>query len=1140
MLDGAALVAAVAETGPDQGAEADSGEQAGDQDQATQAGENGAPSDDNESAANSDSESGRTVVIIDAAVEDTDALLGAVDPAAEIFYLEAGIDGIHQISSILLELSDVTSLHILSHGTTGAITIGSTTLDATNLASFAAEFVVWDAALAEGADILVYGCNVASDGSGQDFIDLFSDLTGADIAASDDLTGHESLGGDWDLEVSAGGPIESESIQATEFSGVLVTFNQAPLVTGPGSTLETDEQTPLNLHGVGFGVTAVDEGQSVVEATLSVGEGVLNVVTDNTGPTISGNGTGIVTLSGTVDQINALLDGQNGTIVYYNGSDTPSASTVFTVVVNDLGATGVDPGLTGDDSSEEGSASQTIIINPVNDRPVLTGLDNSPTYTEGGSPVPLDNSVTVFDAEENWNGGQLTIGGLDPADIVSPASNGGASVVGNQIFFGGVAVATFTGGNGSDLVITFNSSTTNAAVESVIESLVFSNTSGTPTATRTFSLTLTDGSGDQALGPTVFTRHLGRDNPLGGGRSDGVSTPNFVDIDGDGDYEPVIGSANGFVYIFVNDGTPENPDFIELPNDRLFPGITPTHVDLDNDGDYDAVFGMANGRLATFINVGTPNLPIFNWVCGPCDPLANVQVGRHSAPVFVDIDNDGDQDLFIGRADGEVAFFENVGNAASPDFQRRTGADNPLDGVDVGEKATPAFADIDGDGDQDVVIGSREGTLHFFRNDGDANTPNFVRAATVDDPFAGLETRRTSAPALVDIDNDGDVDAFVGWRNGRVHFFEASTGFEIVANVVGTDPSTPDETTDPTGTTDDDDLASTGTDGRIPAADPSEAQSGDGVDGLFDGPLASPGVDGSRGFFEILDPLSPSSADPLITGGIGRTELAGANQNPEDFLPGTIDLAASSDTGFLDDDDITRDTTPLLTGLAPANTIVRITNDGQVIGTAQADQNGNWSFTSPNLGDGRHQFVAVPLNGEGEEGTPSVPLVIVVDTQAPEAPSIPYLSGQNGTPRTGEEMILEGTAEPGAKIVLTSDRDGVIGEAVADENGDWQIVATPRSESLHRLTATATDAAGNTSPQSTPLEVQVLPQRDNAALPGDILLAGLDPAIQDQGDGSTGAPSQAAGAGNGETGGAQGFIRQVQVAGRPQPAFALS
>ena len=156
----------------------------------------------------------------------------------------------------------------------------------------------------------------------------------------------------------------------------VIAVNDAPVVTAPGSALSATEQIATLIHGTGFSATDVDESNSGARASISVGEGNISITEGDSGVTIdAGNGTGSVTILGTIAQINNLLTGAGtGTITYLNTSDAPSSSTTISVTVNDSGNTGADPGLTGDAVSEEGTNSQTININPVNDPPVLAAI----------------------------------------------------------------------------------------------------------------------------------------------------------------------------------------------------------------------------------------------------------------------------------------------------------------------------------------------------------------------------------------------------------------------------------------------------------------------------------------------------------------------------------------------------------------------------------------------------------------------------------------------------------------------------------------------------------------------------------------------------------------------------------------------
>ncbi|MBD2485737.1 DUF4347 domain-containing protein, partial [Planktothrix sp. FACHB-1365] len=166
----------------------------------------------------------QTLVVIDSQVENYETLLQGIDPNAEVVVLDPNQDGIHQITSLLSNFKNIDSLQIIAHGSSGSIQLGNTILDNQTLNQYTAQFQQWQTQLTADADILLYGCNVASGSLGQSFVTNLSQLTGADIAASNDLTGSASLGGNWDLEVNVGSINTSLSVTPEvidAYSGIL-------------------------------------------------------------------------------------------------------------------------------------------------------------------------------------------------------------------------------------------------------------------------------------------------------------------------------------------------------------------------------------------------------------------------------------------------------------------------------------------------------------------------------------------------------------------------------------------------------------------------------------------------------------------------------------------------------------------------------------------------------------------------------------------------------------------------------------------------------------------------------------------------------------------------------------------------------
>lgn len=150
------------------------------------------------------------LIIIDSGVEDVETLLAGIieskpNSALEIRILDSGSDGIQQITDILAASeNEYDAIHILSHGSEGEVSLGNSTLTTENASQYADQLASWADALSEDADLLFYGCDLAGNESGEDLVEFVSAVTGADVAASNDLTGAQELGGDWELEVNVG------------------------------------------------------------------------------------------------------------------------------------------------------------------------------------------------------------------------------------------------------------------------------------------------------------------------------------------------------------------------------------------------------------------------------------------------------------------------------------------------------------------------------------------------------------------------------------------------------------------------------------------------------------------------------------------------------------------------------------------------------------------------------------------------------------------------------------------------------------------------------------------------------------------------------------------------------------------------
>ena len=153
------------------------------------------------------------IVFIDGALEDTQTLVDAVPANAEVHILSGDSDGFDQISEILEHHDRVDEIHIFGHGAAGEARLGTASLSLETLTTHSDTLAVLKNTLTEDGDILLYGCDIAAGEEGEAFIEELAELTAADIAASDDITG---AGGDWELEFNSG-PIEANTIEAWDY-----------------------------------------------------------------------------------------------------------------------------------------------------------------------------------------------------------------------------------------------------------------------------------------------------------------------------------------------------------------------------------------------------------------------------------------------------------------------------------------------------------------------------------------------------------------------------------------------------------------------------------------------------------------------------------------------------------------------------------------------------------------------------------------------------------------------------------------------------------------------------------------------------------------------------------------------------------
>ncbi|PLS21239.1 Ig-like domain-containing protein, partial [Neptunicoccus cionae] len=233
------------------------------------------------------------------------------------------------------------------------------------------------------------------------------------------------------------------------------------------------------------------------------------------------------------------------------------------------------------------------------------------------------------------------------------------------------------------------------------------------------------------------------------------------------------------------------------------------------------------------------------------------------------------------------------------------------------------------------------------------------------------------------------------------------------------------------------------------------------------------GTDLADGDYTFTARASLSGADP--------SDLStGFDVTIDTTAPGapTLDLAAASDTGASDSDNVTSDRMLELVGTAETGSLVEIFDGSISLGSVTA-VDGSWAFTTPKLSDGVHSLSVVATDTAGNVSPTATPVEVTVDRIAPTVPTLSLAAvSDSGVAGDGKTTIaaptLVGSAEAGALVEIL--RDGVVvGSATADATGDWSYTSPELDVDTYAFKARSTDAAGNTSEQSTAAPVEILP-----------------------------------------------------------------
>lgn len=284
-----------------------------------------------------------------------------------------------------------------------------------------------------------------------------------------------------------------------------------------------------------------------------------------------------------------------------------------------------------------------------------------------------------------------------------------------------------------------------------------------------------------------------------------------LDIEGDGDQDLVVSIINfDKMNILINDGDAttahigsqdlsfpanfSNTDAIDI---YTFPAAF--LADVNNDGKDDIIaapYQENNGHnyqsSHLYLNSAMQGFEL-NFSKNNFLQDEMIELGTSAYPVLFDVDQDGLKDLLVGgkgyfistgNYSSQLAYYRNTGTATNPAFTLQTRDFANISSLNLGNVA-PTFGDIDGDGDEDMIVGAVDGQVHYFENSAGPGNPAVFALTTPG--FQGININEQFAtPQLFDVDRDGLLDLIIGGKGGKLHYYR-NEGTETAPMFVATD-----------------------------------------------------------------------------------------------------------------------------------------------------------------------------------------------------------------------------------------------------------------------------------------------------------------------------------------------------------------
>lgn len=758
------------------------------------------------------------VIFLDAGVPDTDTLINGLRDDGDqqtqwlIIELAANEDGIQQITRELDQLTGVDAVHLVSHGDGEGIVLGNSRLDLASADGYAGEIAAWAGALDADADFLIYGCDLASTDEGRALIESIGALCDCDVAASDDATGDDSHGGDWDLEYTVG-VIDSEvafnSTAQSQWEYILATYTV----------------TNTNDSGVGSLRWAIEQSNAstTVDDTINfsiTGAGVHTISLDSELPYITDDVILDATTQAGGSFTTPLIElSKSGS---YSGGDRAAIvvrannSTVSGFIVGGFADEGIEvDGSTGfgDDNIIEhnwvgltsagaaaGNAGDGIMITEDADRNIIR---NNVVGSNSASGIVIRST----DSDHNWIYGNTVGLGIDGSTALG---NGGYGI---DIYGGAHTNIIGTNGDGTDDLLERNviSGNTGAGIHLVASdgNTIAGNYIGTDATgllgrgNGSFGIELDGSASNQVGGSTVAQRNVIADNTQEGitlwnsGSTLNVIQGNYIGVDATGN--AALGNHDDGIVI----GGGANTNAIGGDRTAGEGNVISGQIGTNSDG-------------IEIDNAGADNNEIYgNFIGTNQDGTAQIANARHGVVIYNGVQGTriggsgtGQGNIISGNAEYGIVIDGNNGTTTSGNYAQGNyiGLNQAGDAaIGNGDGGIYIFGGarsniIGGDwnaGEGNVISGNGGTTagIYIAGDSSDSNTIQGNRIGTNANGTAAIGNRH----GIWNQDADSTViggDSSAGFGNlisgngiHGIYLSDSSTSVTVAGNLIGTNAS---------------------------------------------------------------------------------------------------------------------------------------------------------------------------------------------------------------------------------------------------------------------------------------------------------------------------------------------------------------